>query len=82
MHDSPIHPSPTAVPPEAAFRIKKLLQLHPSLTITQVINACNHLEDVMEGKVDPTAEPVIPGEADVVVAGAGIAGLMYAIHLK
>ncbi|KAI9357635.1 hypothetical protein DFJ73DRAFT_602534, partial [Zopfochytrium polystomum] len=38
--------------------------------------------DVLAGKVDPRATPAVPANADVVVAGAGMASLIYAIELK
>ncbi|KAI8841690.1 hypothetical protein BC829DRAFT_446672 [Chytridium lagenaria] len=64
-------------------RFADLQRQRPDLTVSQIINSNNYtLEEIQSGKVDLKADPVIPEKADAVVVGAGMAGLIFAIHLK
>ncbi|KAI8819201.1 uncharacterized protein EV422DRAFT_569079 [Fimicolochytrium jonesii] len=70
-------------PLPAKTRFADLLKEHPGLTTAQLINSNNlPLDDIKSGAIDVTTEPILPKRADVVVIGAGVAGLLYAIHLK
>ncbi|KAI9364986.1 hypothetical protein DFJ73DRAFT_619829 [Zopfochytrium polystomum] len=73
----------TSLPVRPEFPFSRLQKLYPNLTTAQLINANNYdIKDLLSGKVDPRATPAIPTDADVVVAGAGMASLIYAIELK
>ncbi|KAJ3217692.1 hypothetical protein HDU67_007388 [Dinochytrium kinnereticum] len=64
-------------------RFADLHRQRPDLTIAQIINSNNYtLEEIESGAVDLAQPPKIPAKADAVVVGAGMAGLIYAIHLK
>ncbi|KAJ1534639.1 hypothetical protein HK096_003638, partial [Nowakowskiella sp. JEL0078] len=69
--------------PEPKFRFTKLQKQRPDLTVAQIINSNNYSEDeIANGLVKLESSPAIPESADIVVAGAGIASLMYALHIK
>ncbi|KAJ1556303.1 hypothetical protein HK405_002956 [Cladochytrium tenue] len=73
----------TDLPLQPEFHYSRLMTRYPNLTTAQLINANNYnIEDVISGMIDPQATPSIPADADVVVAGAGMASLIYAIELK
>ncbi|KAI8844725.1 hypothetical protein BC829DRAFT_284088 [Chytridium lagenaria] len=64
-------------------RFTDLQRQRPDLTVAQIINSNNYTEaEIASGRVDLKADPVIPENADAVVVGAGMAGLIFAIHLK
>ncbi|KAJ3103997.1 hypothetical protein HDU96_009082 [Phlyctochytrium bullatum] len=81
---TPGTPAPSiAMLPPVSHRFAELARSRPDLSIAQIINSNNYsIEDIQAGKVDLAAAPKIPETADAVVVGAGVAGLMYAIHLK
>ncbi|KAF7370982.1 hypothetical protein MSAN_00732400 [Mycena sanguinolenta] len=62
------HGNKMATHPHPLRRFTQLRSQNPSLTDTQLLNSNN--------------QTAFTGKADVVVAGAGILGLCYAIHLK
>ncbi|KAI9340040.1 hypothetical protein DFJ73DRAFT_628176 [Zopfochytrium polystomum] len=74
---------PSLLPLGPRFPFSLLLRSFPNLSPTQLLNANNHpIEDVLLGRVNAGVPPTIPASADVVIAGAGMAGLLYAIELK
>ncbi|KAJ1555838.1 hypothetical protein HK405_012020 [Cladochytrium tenue] len=76
-------PAGAPLPRDPVFPYSTLMKRFPDLSTAQLINANNYdLSDVLAGKVDPRAPPVIPTDADAVVVGAGMAGLVYALELK
>ncbi|KAJ3103996.1 hypothetical protein HDU96_009081 [Phlyctochytrium bullatum] len=67
----------------ASHRFAELARTRPDLSMAQIINSNNYsLEEIQQGSVDLAAPPRIPEHADAVVVGAGVSGLIYAIHLK
>ncbi|KAJ3291637.1 hypothetical protein HDU76_007248, partial [Blyttiomyces sp. JEL0837] len=85
MSTTPTQPQQQQQQTQVPFltRFTDLANQRPDLTIAQILNSNNYtLDEINSGSIDLAGPPKIPQDADIVVAGAGIASLMYAIHVK